>query len=520
MALSVDPDTVFEDYWRTCDLCGRPRTRAQIQVRDNIAICYIHPGFRTARELDKLVAKRKPVTIKPVKGQKPFAYAPTYAVEEAQILDLVCSVAPRETRNVISDGAGGVIGDPSYQAAGWSIVYLLAMYSEGRRPAAWRTQALAKAKTLGDFLIAQQYGNGISPTLTKSNFLRFGGLDQFQLSDTAADTMKAADQGVAAVAFARLFQVTAAEKWRDAAKKVANFIVNLQALNLLTSSPTGSFYGPPSHSLAGDNTFDYQFYPDDLVCLWGLTLVLSIAGDGTYGADTTISGFYTAAPQRLMSTAIAQIRAFWLTGALDTSTGTVITGLSSTTPQDRYDATGGAWHRIAFAFITTANWAVALRSLFEVEGTSAQVAECWDYLVSFTSSPTFETPTGTSTKVLLTGRTGTYDPTIAPAQFLDVTTTKNVADIYEFGAAGLMAPIQATRGPAGLSLMKETLGTVRPRYFEGSPRDSRTDYLGRLGRSGLSFQPWSDISQRRESVTRAAQVGLAYRQQQTFMGDE
>ncbi len=518
MALSVDPDTVFEDYWRTCDLCGRPRTRAQIQVRDNIAICYIHPGFRTARELDKLVAKRKPVTIKPVKGQKPFAYAPTYAVEEAQILDLVCSVAPYETRDVTSDGAGGITGDRSYQAAGWAIVYLLALYDEGRRPLAWRTQALVKAKELGDFLISLQYGNGKSPTLTKSTTVLYGALDLFWIATGSTGEAQAQDQGIAAVAFARLFQVTAQEKYRNAAKLTAHVMTNMTALELLSSSPTVRHYGAPAHVYFNSGAFfDVNFYPGDLVCLWGLTLILAIAGDGTYGADTTLSGLYASAPQRLLSTTIAQIRAFWLNGSGD---ATITTGLSSATPRQLFIPDTGFGAQWAGTSALSANWAAGLRSLFETEGISAQVADCWDFLVGFSSAASFETTTGTSTRVLLAGATGTYDPTIAPATTLDLSAAKNGSSFYDYGAAGLLAPIQASRGPAGLSLMKETLGTQRTRYFEGSPRDSRADYLGRLGRSGLSFQPFTDTNQRQESVTRAAQVGFAYRYQQTFGGEE
>lgn len=516
---AIDADTVFENYWRTCDICGNPRTRAQITVRDNIAICSIHPGFRTARELDNINARRKPIRIRPVRGEKPLPMAPTYLVEEAAIFDLVTSVAPFETRDVASDGAGGITGVRSYQAIGWAILYLLAVYTEGRRPLAWRTQALAKARELGDLLISKQVGNGIAPSFTPATSQVSGGLSRFDLGGTTDVIFYAIDQGLACVAWCRLFTATGAEKYRYAAGLSANMIVNLMAGDLLVSGPTSSFYGPPTDSydfIAG--TYDHTYTPSGLVCLWGLTLLKTIAGDGTYGAPGSAGGFFTSTPARLLSAAISQIRSFWANGAFDSTTGTTFTGLSAATPRVAFNASSASWS--VGGVITSADWATALRSLFETEGVSDQVTDCHGYLASIAHNPSFSTAAGASAAVITRSATGTYDPSVAPPTFILVSTGQNASSFYDYGAAGLLAPIQSARAPSRLDALKEILATPRPRYLEGSPRDSRTESLGRLGRSGLSFQPYTSTGVRQESVTRAAQVGFLYRYRQAFGGDE
>lgn len=506
----IATDYVFDEFARTCDICGKPRRSDQLTVRDNIWICTLHKGYRRAKELDAINAKQRPFVLKPVKHTRPLNPSPTYLAEEGAIFNLVCDVAPFETNDTTSDGMPGITGTRSVSAASWGCLYLLSLVTEAKRPTSWLTQALAKAQSLGDYLISVQVGNGVLTTESGSNSVRFGAFN--------SAVVTAADCGVGCAALCKLYQTTGLSKYLTAAKNAANTIVNLQAGNLKSTGGTVAAYGPPTHTYTVSGVvFDNLYYPGDLVCLWALSLLQGIAGDGTYGAPGTVTAFYTAAPARLLSDSIAQQRAFWASGATD-ATGVTINGWSATTPRDYFDGANIAWD--STGLLTSASWADGLYAMSQVDGLTGQLTAIWDYLMTFQSNNTYATATNASDKVIASSATGTFDPMMAPATYLSTSIVANGSSYYDWGAAGLLAAFQSSRNPSGLAAAKEQLGIERHRTAEATPRDKRAQYIGRLGVSGLTFQPWSGDGVRRESVTRAAKTANLYRYRQVFGSTE
>lgn len=508
-------DYVFDGFFKTCDVCGNPRRADEITVRDNIVICDIHPGYRTARELDRINARRRLPIEKPIRNSKPFSPLPTDMAPEGAIFDLVTTVAPFETYNTTSDGNPGILGSTSYRAAGWAMIYLLAIVAEGRRPEAWRTRALQKAIELGDFLITKQVGNGTSPTLTSATAAHYGAFTE------SSGTYLTEDVGTCCAALCKLYQQTSTLKYLDAAKRCANFLANAQAGELMASAPTAKRFGAAALGFStGTNTLDASYLPSTLVSAWGLSVLKGIAGDGTYGAPGTVGGIFTASPALTLTAAITQQTTFWSTGAAETGSTTVINGFSATTPRAFYDGVGQTWNYFGGTKIPTSWWTEGVYALLQIGGITAQVSSLFTYLAGLTADTTFATPDGSSDKVTQQGVTGDFDATLAPATTFDAGTGKNATAFYDWASTGLLAQLQASLAPAKLAAVKEMLSVPRHRTVEGSPRDGRTQYLGRLGRSGLSFQPFSATNQRRETVSMAAQTGLLYRYRQGFMGDE
>jgi hypothetical protein len=256
------------------------------------------------------------------------------------------------------------------------------------------------------------------------------------------------------------------------------------------------------------------------VSLWGLSLLKTIAGDGTYGAPGTAGGVFTSSPAALLSTSIARHRAFWVTGAAPAGSATVINGFSASTPRSNFNGSIQTWNYDTGTAVSTGSWAEGIHSLVRIDGVTAQTTALWNYLAGLESSATFETSASASDKVIQAAATGTFDSTIAPPTQFETTTTKNATSFYDYASAGLMAGVASTASPSSLASAKESIAVPRHRTAEGSRRDSRTQFLGRMGRSGLTFQPYSGTNVRQESVLFAAQTGFLYRYRQAMGGDE
>lgn len=504
-------DFVYDKFLRTCDICGTPRKASELSIRDNVAVCIRHPGYRTAKELDRLNARQK-VPIAPLRTTaRPLSSLETWEVEEGKIFDLVTTVAPFETFDTTSDGAPGVTGKKSYLATGWAMTYLYALIAENKRPAAWIARAKATLATLADFLVGIQ-------TPPSAGDWTVGGFDRQLIDNGQPLRSYAQDAGVCCMGLCRAYQVTGALKYLDAAKAAAAFIVILQSYSLAVFDTNFPFYGPPAtywDDTAGE--YSRQFFPGDLVCLWALSVLKGITGDILL--VTPDQGVFTSNPSRLISASMSQMQAFWTTGTPNAGTTTVINGLSAATPFESFQYEDRAWGLNGSDLVTTSNWAVGLRALYEVSGATSQVTACYAYLLALAQSAATEIPAGASQKRILAGATGDFDPTLAPPTSFDPGTLPPMeggSGIYDYASAGLLAPLAAR---AALDSTKAAIGTARRRTAEGTPRDGRTQYLGRLGMSGYSFQPYAPfVPNRQESVTRAAQTGLLYRVGMTGMG--
>lgn len=458
-------------YRRLCDICGRPRQIEDIRFADNVAICSIHPQYRTAQQLNRINALVRPPRILPVPQPKPFAPVDTWTAEEGQIFNFVTATAPYDVVDVTTN-AGAIVGGRSYQSYGWAIVYLTALLAENKRPAAWLTAARTKAIALGVEVMTFQ--NAVTTNSSVSGGFRRNNLN---ISDPSA--YFAADNALLCAALCRLYTVTGNPTFLGGARGAGHFLVNLQATNLWVAGGGGAYIGALPEKRQG-SSISNDYYPSGLLGLWAFTLLQGALGDVTIGATTNAGGSFSSPPGKLISEAIAGLRLFW-------DPVTTITG-------EYYS--GGAWINTS---PPSNEWATALFALSEVDGVSAQVATLWDYLMTYTSAASVA---------------GTYDPTLALSTTFDTTTLKNDSGFYDWGAAGLMAKICTSRNRAAIRRAKDVLAEPRARYDEPHrPRGSETLYLGPLGYSTLEFDPvTSGTTTRQRSVIRASKAGLLYRQ--------
>jgi hypothetical protein len=458
-------------YRRICDICARPRQIEDIRFAVGVAICTLHPQFRTAQQLNRINARVRPTRILPVPQPKPFAPVDTWTAEESQILNFVTATAPYDTVTVTSN-AGAIVGARSYQAYGWAIVYLTSLLAENKRPAAWLTAVRAKAIALGAEVMTFQ--NAVTTNSSVS-----GGFRRNALNVGDPNAYYSADNALLCAALCRLYAATGNPSFLGGARGAAHFLANLHATNLWVTGSQPYLGAFPEKRQGTAITADY--YPTGLLGLWALTLLQALLGDVTIGQTTTALGSFSSPPAKPISEILAALRAFW--GPVTTITGEFFSGgiwINTSPPSDE--------------------WATALFALAEVDGISAQVATLWDYLMTFTSAPNIA---------------GTYDPSLALTTVFDTVALRNDSGFYDWGAAGLMAKTCASRNRAAVKRVKDVLAEPRARYVEPhAPRGSELLYLGPLGYSTLAFAPvTSGTTTRQQSVVRASKAGLIYRQQ-------
>lgn len=460
-------------YRRLCDICGRPRQIEEIRFSEGVAICSLHPGFRTAAQLNRINARTRPIRILPVPQPKPLAPIDTWTAEESQIFNFVLQTAPFDTVDVTAS-AGAVTGLKSYESYGWALVYLTAILTENKRPLAWLNAARTKAIALGNELLTLQ-----NPTTIVSSIS--GGFNRQKLIG-GGSAHYALDNAIACAALCRLYTATGDPLFLGGARNAAHFLATLHAVNWWSGSNV--YYGALPQARVGAAIVT-NYYPSGLLGLWALSLVQGLLGDITVGQANALGG---VVPARPISEIIAAIRAFWL---------------PFTTIPGEYFAAGISWFNVR---PPSDGWATALFSLSEVDGVSGQVSALWDHLMSYTSGPGIPEP---------------YDPSLALATVLNASTVKNDSSFYDWGTAGLLAKITAARNRAAVKRVKDVLAEPRARYATPhSPAGAETLYLGPLGISTLAFAPvTSGTSTRVQSVVRAAKAGLIYRQQpQGFTG--
>jgi hypothetical protein len=402
-------------------------------------------------------------------------------------------------------------------SGGETMRYLYQIIVENQRPTSWITRARQKLGELGDWIIRQQDGFGINPTDTKSNSGSFGSVP------LGNRTLLAADHGRLGLGQVYAYQILGDAKYLASARAIADFITNLQQGGLLTSNFSSSDaagttpvnYGTWSRSVDFVGiSFEHVYQADSLVCLEFLQALMAVTGDELHGADTTLFGTYTQAPQQLLSVSMANARAFWQVGAFDSYTGTTLTGLSSTTPRELFNSYpvvkpgwspgSGAWEfqdgpAATGTLITAVYLAAALRALYSYEGLSANVANVWSWLMGFTSNPAYQ-PTTTSLsqdEPAALGIAGTYNPKLSLSSLLQVRTTggaataMNGSSVYDFRCAGYLSPIQRVQDPGSLDLAKDfvTKGAlVLPTDYDNTLSGNGTTYFMVTGQSGLGGQ--------------------------------
>jgi hypothetical protein len=154
-------------------------------------------------------------------------------------------------------------------------------------------------------------------------------------------------------------------------------------------------------------------------------------------------------------------------------------------------------------------------------GFATTITNIWTLLRTYTSNSSFErTVAGAIGETEWQSLKGTWDATLAPTTYVDVSSKNNSSALYDFAAAGVMATIYAANNAAALATLLGVLATTRATSLEDA--DARQHSMGRLGFSGLSYQPITDMTglglaatpttiDRIDSVTRAAQTGMLFR---------
>jgi len=474
-------------------------------------------------------------------------------------------VPPHNFIDASTGGAGAPAADPatgdvaySILATGEAIRYLANIVIEAKRPQNWRTRASAKVRELADWLITLQRGFGTAPTSTKTNDGLWGGIIN---QDSLTANYFTTDNAAAGYAFLLAYRTLGDAKYLTSAQASASFLRNMQA------SPVTPYLGALPLNVDSFVAATRSYYPSGLLAVEFWNELLETSGDGQYGSDGTPAPFATV-PQQLLSQCIADARAFWSVGAFDASAGQSINGLSSATACEYYNGSSQHWIRadnLAYpdgTLITGQNWAIGLRGLFAFEGFSSQVADCWNYLMSFGTNASFVSPANTLAIDYPCASTSNaanppappvgqgniiapgYDPTLALTTNLQITAPpKNGVDFfwssitapaqqrstYDWTTAGLLAAIQSSRNSGAFRKAKIAAITGRMRTlipFDGAPTPITDTPLLR-GSSGLAFQMnhFDDVDANGNPVRRlwsalaAALIGNLFRYQpQAFSG--
>jgi hypothetical protein len=403
-------------------------------------------------------------------------------------------------------------GAYSMNSAGETVRYLYELVVEKKKPSYWISRATKKIIELADWIYSKQVGFGTSTASTKSNDANYGAV-----FIGAANQVAVRDQAYGGLAMLRAFQLTGTDRYLASARGFADCLSSTQRDDLRTTGFSSSADNSSNRAEfdTWTNTFltvgtGLQFYFPNIAmqCIEFLNELFKQVGDEIHGADTTVSGFYISAPQRLLSSSISKARAFWSVGAYDNRINQVITGFSSTTPYEQFipylgnqsNPTFGRWSDSSLnspgTTITAANFSNALRCLYAFEGYSAQVSSIWTWLMSFTSNPAFQSTTKSigQDAPTVNGVNGNYNPKIALTSTLAVRDANanpvalNGSSAYALVSAGYMSRIQASQSNADLDAAKDYIvspGLAVPEDYDYN-RFQKSDWRILYGVSNLN----------------------------------
>ena len=473
------------NYLRVCDICGH-----RFHFRDLKPIGELRfacpddaPGL-TSMQISRFNARAKPLIVRPNRWAKDYAQTGIYQLAEAQIFNFVSQVAPAGDRNAANDAL----------AAAWTVVYLSDVLAQDKRPQGWDRTATAAIVRCCTYLLSLQYGSptGPAPASAASN-PRYGGIQYNTDWNTSATV-------AAGLAFIKAYGALGTSGYRDAAERAATFIRHAQSGDVQVSAYTVYPAGGGPYHIGGlaksvhDSTglLDTEYLVADIAGAWFLRLLANNLGDGRFYGDLTATAFFGANAASL-ATMIAELTAFGETGARDSAeSGQFITGLSTTAPSTTYSAaTNGGTGAASWATSTrvvTNDIALAVLGIYSANGTTAKVTEMMAWLASFASNVNNRTPAGTPPEEVYQGITGTYSPSLCPADLLGTSAPFTEADgaLYDWASLGLLSPILAGN-QATFKTSKDQLSTS-VRY---TTLDITNLWLGPIGSSGLSLQPFA-----------------------------
>lgn len=540
---------------RTCDKCGAKRPGSAFRVISKRWICNWHDHYIASEELEKVPIQTFPV--KPFKDAKPFEPRDTFERAEWEIFNYVTTYY-RTDFDTIGDyfirrgDISNTFGSRGVYGAAWTCIYLYELIVENRRPAAMVALARTKLREIADWLLTRQWGAPhLGSVATYGAEMGWGGYAQSGAQLVTTDmTFTSLHSIYAGMAMLRAYQIHGDSRYLESARATAWFVRTAQSCGKGAAFFTSTDIGMTNRMeipgivssleyAGGLVFFSCQFPLSGAIGLEFLYLYGTIAGDEVIGSSD-IAGQYSVSRAATVSTALTEMLSFYKVGAADFTRNQVLTGLSSTTPFLQYEARpsfNGEWNYTTTAdgerAISGAGFALALRGVRAVEGSSAFVTTIFDWLMTFGSNSTNqfapETPlrmeSGTSVKDKQAGIKGTYDPTFSLASNLSVLSSSGAAVKYEsisaiqvFQTVGLLAPLWASRQPAQFKELKQVLNEPR-QWTKRGDQDGRHFFLGPMGRSGLNLQPRNNATTGFNIVADAAMTGLIYRHDpRAFMG--
>jgi hypothetical protein len=523
---------------RTCDICGvsleaKPGVFRMIKGR---LVCHRHDHYVPVEVAD--AAPRRRFRIEPLKNARPFNPRDTYESAEWEILNFLTDNYRNEGVDFTSDGGAGPVAAVSKaRGPGWTGVYLYELITEAKRPHRMVAAARALLATVADYLLTLQYAGPHRPGAITDADARWGGFEDTGATSGNGTLWTTRDTAVAGLALLRAYQVHGTAAYLGAARAAIWYLRGAQCGGKVSAAYSSTDVGalvrwdsgtwPTSTLFSGATPApSHNFAVGELVALEFYAAFLAAVGDETVGSAAV--GPYASSRAALLSVAIAEAKAFWLTtGALDANLGAGTLGLSTTRPFDFFNAWAnakigvpaatGTWeytdgNQAAGTLIDGLGWALGIRALHKVDGASAFVTSRFDWLMGFTSNPTFELPASRSIALELAAAKGTYAPSTALATSLQVRSaganvTTNGTSFYSLAAAGALGALYSSRQQPGFKALKDSLNVKRYRRNGAGP----THHLGPMGVCGLTLQPRSSATQRRSTTYLAALTGLIYR---------
>jgi hypothetical protein len=467
------------DPLRVCDVCGdRYHFSDLTPIGEMRWACKDDAPGLTATQISRYNGRARPLKVKSVKHARGLSQVPTYAAAEASIFNFLATVAPATLV------AGG---PPSTLTASWTAIYMADIITQGLRPSIWIATAKTTLLRCLTYLLTQQYGSPTGTAGTADN-PRYGGI----LAGLTYATNATVAAGVAFVkAAAALGDLT----WLQAADRCAVFARHVQCGDLQATGYTVYPSGGGPYHLGGLDSgvtnstglLTGNYLTADIVGLWFLTALSAVRGPSSVYGDAAATTFFSAPTAAPLSRMISEIGTFASAGAKDSAfAGALVTGLSTTAPRATYVAAtnggGGTGTWTVASTIASDVIALATRGLYEAFGANAQVTAVLAWLASFTPNQANAVPKQPESKTIV-GKTGTYDPSLAPADTLQASApfTEATGASYSWASEGILSPMLVPY----LRTSKDTLAEPQ----RSSVYDVSLQYLGPLGLSGLSLQP-------------------------------
>lgn len=434
--------------------------------------------------------------------------------------------------------------EATIMSAAETMRYLYELIVDDRRPRQWIRDSTRKFTELADFLLTRQFGSPSANAYLSgaaATTARYGGFSHYpdNVIQPHSDSAGIGDVAAGLYALTRAAQILGTPKYIQGARRCATFLRRAQCCDLTTNF--WSTNGDPS---VASPRFHYGAFPQELVvvhpaetevyhlfmfvgenmhALEALALLRAVDGDATYG-DAAAVGIFSFATAATLSTMIDECRAFWRDGAYDLEKEVHVIGFSSATPRGYFEAAQAAtsdkpqWaeHRSMFATTAPYPWffdaqddfCKALRSLFEVEGFSAQVEDVYGFLRSIVVTGS-GVPAGVNPHSCLAKKRnwGTYDAAMgvprATIVLADSTGTPqrlaaghgaddptfvsydpraevDLNNMYQPISFGYLAAIQAERDPAGFKRAKDKWTRAVP--------------VTPVGCQDIGLPPWKGIS--------------------------